>query len=99
MRKSAAPEFPALHAALGPPPKTLPFPGVIVCATCQDRPCCCCDVCCAVLSICEHNTPPEPDLPPAADPAVIEAVQVLAAHGIDGAKYEALQALAAERRR
>ena len=30
--------FPVLIEALGPPPKTLPFPGVIVCAACHDRP-------------------------------------------------------------
>lgn len=84
--------FPSLFAALGAPPKTLPFPGVIICDNCQDRPCCCCKTCGAVLGIC-YCAVVKPRRP--VDPEVLAAVQVLKRHGIDGAKYEALQALRA----
>lgn len=67
----------------------------IVCAECDDRPCFCCEQCGTPLGICDHANPQTEQAP--ADPSVIEAVQLLASHGIDGAKYEALQALAARR--
>lgn len=94
------PEFPSLRESLGPP-KPLQFPGIIVCDTCQDRPCWCCPVCGAALSICD-DTCPEADQRPAEprpDPALVAAVQVLTAHGVTATNYEELQAIATGRRR
>lgn len=90
-------QFPHLTAALGDPPKVVPFPGAIVCANCNDRPCGCCPECGAAFRICDPGCP-EGDQRVAEvrirnDPAVLEAVRVLTKHGIDGTKYEALQAL------
>lgn len=86
--------FPALTTALGDPPKVMPFPGVIVCANCNDRPCCCCEECGDAFTLCGHGEQPDAAVVPI-DPAVLAAVQVLKTHGIDGAKYEALQKIRA----